>query len=150
MVPFEKMAPAVKEIWRAWTKIEGKSPKLRAIKEILTFVLQEDDGYRFRVQYVASFFDPSSWWQKLSNTSLTEQFKLALITLEHAEMIGDMKERIKLLRTIIIIVISDPGIGKLFENFARELDWKKIRLSKADKYYFRGKYFKVDYPYYEY
>ena len=70
--------------------------------------------------------------------------------MEHAEVVGDMKERIALLRRILTVLLKDEVIGALFDTFVKEVDWKKVKLSKIDKYYFRAKYFKVDYPVYDY
>jgi hypothetical protein len=70
--------------------------------------------------------------------------------LEHGEMIGDMKERQRLFRRIFMVVTRDKEMGEGFKLLMKELDWKKLRLTKADKYFFRAKYFKVDYPEYAY
>lgn len=147
MLPYEKLCPAVKEIYRAWTEVEKTMPKnekLTKIKEILTFILQEDDGYRFRVQWIARWM--TYWWRKPTR----KDFEFALSLLEHAEVITDMKERIRLLRRVLMEALKDKTIGTLFDRFAKEVNWKKVKLTKADKYYFRGKYFKVDYPENEY
>ena len=47
-------------------------------------------------------------------------------------------------------VLEDEIVGTLFDIFVKEVDWNKVKLSKADKYYFRAKYFKVDHPVYDY
>ena len=86
MLPEEQMCDFVKEIHRVMTLIENAeiTPDMKSemhnMKKILCFFLQEDDAYRFRVQWV-------------------------------------------------------------LEN----LNMNKCRLSKADKYYFRAKWFKLDY-----
>ncbi len=91
MMPPEKMAPAVRELWRCLDRLENAEvvddmkKRIHLIKIVMTFFLQEDDAYRFR-------------WQWL---------------MEH-------------------------------------LDIKKVKLSEADKYYFRGKYFKVDHDLFDY
>lgn len=142
MLPPEKMCPSVKEIWRAWSVVEKKYPSetMRSLKEALCFVLQEDDGYRFRVQWLAKFLR----WFPLKD------FIYALRMLEHGEMIGDMKERIRLLRRVLVYIYTRKGIRERFEMFMKEVNWKKVKLTKADKYFFRAKYFKCDYPLYEY
>jgi len=145
MLPFEKLSPAVKELHRAWTvtvKGHPQEKKLNDLRDVLCFILQEDDGYRFRAQWLAMFFRPR-WWR-----DSIQSFDFALSMLEHAEVIDDMKERQRLLRRILITVLKETK--PLFEKFIKELDWKKFTLSKADKYYFRGKYFKVDYDKYDY
>jgi plasmid stabilization system protein ParE len=111
------------------------------MRDAMTFILQEDDGYRFRVQWCAGLIPR---WAKMKH------FLYACTFLEHAEIVGDMKERIRLLRRVLKTIVEDPRMCQLAEEFMREVDWKKVKLSKADKYYFRAKYFKVDYPYYQY
>lgn len=91
MLPVEKMAPSVRELWRVFELMENAevTPDMKGrialIRKILCFFLQEDDAYRFRMQWMFEFFDLS-----------------------------------------------------------------KMKLTKADKYYFRGKYFKVDHDKFEY
>lgn len=91
MMPVEKMVPAVQELWRVFEEIENAevTPDMKGrialIKKILCFFLQEDDAYRFRLQWAFERLDP-----------------------------------------------------------------KKMKLTKADEYYFRGKYFKVDHDIYDY
>lgn len=152
MVPPEKMVPCVREIWRALSEVEDQtgSEKVRLIKELVCFIFQEDDAYRFRFQWMSKFFDPNSWWRKLTGRSVLEDFDAALAMLEQGEVVGDMKERQRLLRRILMFVLRDEGVRRCFDLFIKELDWSKVRLSKADKYFFRAKYFKVDYPEYQY
>ena len=91
MLPAERMCPAVKEINRVMDILENMEVvddmkgRMRLIKKVLTFFLQEDDAYRFRAQY-----------------------------------------------------------------FLSHIDQKKVALSKADKYFARGKYWKTDYDHYDY
>src|SRR3990167_10753268 len=54
-VPYERMFLPVKEIYRAWTKVVPGERSLK-LRDILTFVLQEDDSYRFRFQWMATYF----------------------------------------------------------------------------------------------
>lgn len=148
-LPVERMAPMVQELHRAWTKVEegftGEQLQLsRSIKDAMCFILQEDDSYRFRVQWIMKFFP--RWGMR----NPTKIFDRALALMVHAEVVGDMKGRIHLLKRILGVILRHEGFKTAFEKLFAELDIKKIRLSKADKYYFRGKYFKVDYPDYEY
>ncbi|MEK9208056.1 MAG: hypothetical protein AAB922_06210, partial [Patescibacteria group bacterium] len=53
MVPYEAMVPAVKEIYRAMIKI---APEHKQFIEMITYILQEDDGYRFRLQWIVTYF----------------------------------------------------------------------------------------------
>jgi len=91
MLPDEKCVPAVREMARVFDKmiemeiVDDMKGRLRMIKRVLIFFLNEDDAYRFRAQY-----------------------------------------------------------------FFSEINRKKVKLSKADKYYARGKYWKVDYDKYSY
>lgn len=130
MLPIEKCCPAVKELWRAMTVVGVN----QTWKEIICFILQEDDAYRFRLQWMAKFYKKD-----------LKSFDHAWEMMEHAEVIGDMKERVRLFRRIF----KELGHTKL-PDFLKEVNLKKIKLSKADKYFFRAKYFKVDYPEYTY
>lgn len=145
MVPYERLVPPVKEIWRAMTVVEKKlnSERCRRLKEIICFILQEDDAYRFRFQWMCKFI-PRFWKPTL------KQIDFALSMLEHAEIVGDMKERQRLFRRILMLVTRDKEMGEGFKLLMKELDWKKLRLTEADKYFFRAKYFKVDWPEYQY
>lgn len=140
-VPIEKMCRPVKEIYRAWTKVAPGSANLR---DILCLILQEDDSYRFRVQWIVTYFG----WLRYFNP--VKAFDRALAVLEHGEVIDDMKERQRLLRRILGTLLKDPHMKMRFEQFMREVDWNKVKLSKADKFHFRGKYFKVDLDKFEY
>lgn len=155
MVPFEKLVPPVKELWRAFEKVESQvsgdtKRRVRKLKEIMCFIMQEDDAYRMRLQFVAQFFNPNSFWRKITRRSIEKDFELALTLLEHAEVVGDMKERVRLLRRVCLFVIKDQGIGHCFNLLCKEIDWNKIKLTEADKYFLRAKWFKADYPYLEY
>jgi len=135
MLPPENMSPAVKEIHRAWTKVSPETSKLR---DCLTYILQEDDAYRFRIQWLVQYF---GWFLKLNPV---KHFGYALSMLEHGEVIGDMKERQRLLKRILMLALEDHSIKGKFIALFKEIDWKKVKLTKGDKYHFRGKYFKTD------
>lgn len=141
MLPPSAMSPFAREIHRAWTKVSPHTSKLR---DILCFVMQEDDAYRFRVQWLAEWF---GWFMKLNPV---KSFDYALKMLEHGEVVSDMKERARLLHKILMLALEDRSIRKQFIALFREIDWKKVKLTKADKYHFRAKYFKVDLKYLEY
>lgn len=141
MLPPERMVPAVREIHRAMSTIEGTT--WNKLKDILCFILQEDDAYRMRFQWIVKFFP--RWY-----TPTLKHFELGLKMLEHAESIGDMKERQRLFRRVALFVLQNPAIRAKVERLFKEIDWSKVKLSKADKYFFRAKYFKVDYPEYQY
>lgn len=144
-LPYERLCPAVKEIWRAMTVVEKKtgSDKVRKLKEILCFILNEDDAYRFRVQWLVKFFPR---WYKPTIKHLDYALKM----IKEGEVIGDMKERQVLLRRVLMFFLQDENIRKDCELLLKEINWKKVKLTKADKYFFRAKYFKVDYPEYDY
>ena len=148
-VPYERMFLPVKEIYRAWTKVAPGENSLK-LRDILTFILQEDDGYRFRVQWLVTYFNPNKWWMKLLGKNVIRQFEKALSMVEQAEVIGDMKDKIKLLKRGLSLMLKDQRIKELFLKFCREVDWDKVKLSEADKYHFRGKYFKVDLALFDY
>jgi len=141
VMPPNKMCPAVREIHRAWTKV---SPETAVLRDYLTLILQEDDGYRFRVQWIATFWKPR-WFRPN-----IKAFEFALKMLEIGEVVGDMKERMRLLRRILLLLLKDQNIRQKFDKFCKELDWSKVVMSEADKYHFRGKYFKVDLDLFEY
>lgn len=136
MVPFERMNPPVKEIHRALTAIGMDS----RVRDTICFIIQEDDAYRMRFQWLVKFFP------RLRKPSLND-FVYALEMAEHAETVSDMKERQRLFRRIFLVMANGSD---MFNKFLKEVNWKKVGLSKADKYYFRAKYFKVDYPEYQY
>lgn len=142
MLPPSSMTPSAREIHRAWTKVAPKSTY--ALRDYLCFILQEDDAYRFRVQWLAEWFP---FWMKWVPI---KYFVKALTFLEHAEVVGDMKERIRLLRRILLLALEDPTIRDLFTKLFREIDWRKVKLTKGDKYHLRAKYFKCDYRLFEY
>ena len=132
MLPPEKMCPSIREIYRAWTKV---SPETGMLRDYLCMILQEDDSYRWRVSWLVNWF---GWFMKRHPI---KSFDYALKMLEHGEVIGDMKERQRLLRRILLLVLEDKNIRNKFEMLFREINWDKVKLTKADKYYFRGKYF---------
>lgn len=138
MLPPEKLVTPVREIYRAFTKIADGNTNVLALRDCLTFIIQEDDGYRFRVQWLVGWF-PFFFKPKLKH------FDLALSMLIHAEMITDMKERIALLRRVLLAILKDEHMKELFEKFFKEIDWRKVKMSEADRFYMRAKYFKTDY-----
>ena len=142
LMPPESMCLAVREIHRAWTKaVPGElSYKLR---DILTFTLQEDDSYKYRVQWLA-------WWMPFIKINPVHILDKCFALMEHAEALGDMKERIRLLRKVVMKLLEDKVIRDKFEKFFREVNWGKVKLSKGDRYHFSGKYFKVYYGLIEY
>lgn len=135
-VPEEKLVPPVRELHRVMTKV-GCDSRLR---DILCFIFQEDDAYRMRFQWLVKFFPR---WSKPTSLNFYE----SLCQLENAEVVGDMKERIRLLRRVFTFIVKD---SHTYKAFLKEVDWKKMGLTEADKYFFRAKYFKVDYPQYQY
>ena len=154
MFPFEKMCPSIKELWRALTKVEEQMQndlareQLKVLKEGITFFLQEDDAYRFRLQWIAKFINPKSWWRKIwyigKDYSFKKELELVLNFLESSEIVIDMKLRVRLIKRVLMAFLEDKEFGELIEKIAKELNWSKLYLSKSDRYYFRGKYFKVD------
>lgn len=142
MLPFESMTPSVREIYRAWTKVAPE--RTYQLRDYLCFLIQEDDAYRFRIQWLVKWFGWFMKWHPIKS------FDYALKMLEHGEVIGDMKERIRLLRRILLICLEDKNIKELFIKLFKEIDWNKVKLTKADLYHFRGKYFKCDLDILEY
>lgn len=89
--PIEKCAPAIREMARVFDKMEhmeiqeDMKARMRLLKKVVLWFLQEDDAYRFRAQY-----------------------------------------------------------------FLSEINQNKVKLSKADKYWARAKYWKCDYDRFDY
>jgi len=148
-IPKEHMHKPVKEIHRAWMKV-APGELSKELCEIFCFIIEEDDSYRYRVQFLAEWFNPNRWWMRLLGRDPVDQLERALKVAEHAEVVGDMKERQRLWRRIILFALKDPNIRRKFLAFCKEVDWRKVYLSKGDKYNFRGKYHKVDYGYFDY
>lgn len=140
MLPTTKMCAPVREIYRAWTKV-AKTDGSRKLRDIFCHIIQEDDAYRFRLQWMAQFFTPRGWGDNIA------RFESAMKFMEEAEIIDDMKERQRLWRRILLVCYRNiPEFGE----FMSEVDWKKIRLTEQDKFFFRGKWFKVDLDKFEY
>lgn len=155
MIPPARMSGPVREIWYGFTRVESKyhgqtQQNIKNLKEIITYVLQEDDAYRFRLQWLIGIFNPSAWWFKLFFRNPVKDFDIALAELEHAEILGDMKGRIRLFRRILMTFLEDKKTQELFNQLCKEVNWNKVKISEADKYHFRGKYFKVDLDKFEY
>lgn len=71
--------------------------------------------------------------------------------LENAEVTPDMKGRIKLIRKVLTFFLQEDDAYCLrFQWVMERLNMKKIKLTDADKYFFRAKYFKVDHSHYDY
>lgn len=137
MMPYERMVPAVKEIHRAMTA----SGVPNGLRDIICFIFNEDDAYRFRFQWLVTH---------LGKRRVIENFAEGMELMAHAEVVDDMKDRVRLVKRVLLLLTMDYQFSKIFAAFIKELDFKKVKLTKADKYFFRAKYFKVDYPWYEY
>lgn len=136
LMPARTMCPSVREIHRAITAVSD-SPRVHLFRDVLTLILQEDDSFRYRVQWLAIWLPVIRW-------NPVKILDKCLRLVEEGEVIGDMKRRIRLLRTITILMLEDVHIKDLFVRFFREVDWNKVKITEADRYHFRGKYFKVD------
>lgn len=65
--------------------------------------------------------------------------------MEECEITVDMKERIKLIKTVFCAIINEDDAYRFRSQlFFSMIDQNKIKLSKADLYYARGKYWKPD------
>ena len=159
--PPERMCPAVRELWRAFSSIGKRmTPEARkqfdALKQGVTFFLQEDDAYKFRVQFLAKFINPRSWYRKIYRLitrrkySFKKEVETLLGFLGEAEITPDMKGRAKLIKRVLLAFLEDEEFGELIEAVVWEVDWKKMRLSRSDLYYLRGKFFKTDYAVFDY
>src|SRR3990167_4156693 len=146
MLPPEKMFGGVRELWRAMTVLEKRhnSETIRLLKETLTFIMSEDDAYRMRLEWIIQIFNPSAWWFKLLFRNPIKDFRLALEELEHAEVMADMKGRIRLLRRVLLAILEHKKIKSLFLELCKEVDWEKMKLQESDKYHARAKYWRAD------
>lgn len=133
ILPIEKCAPVIRELHQV---IPHKT-----WRDIICYILQEDDAYRFRFQWMSRYLDKKD---------PIGSFEKAMTMLEHAEVTEDMKDRVRLIKRILLELWKDPYYAQFWIAFVHRLNKKKVKLSKADKFYFRAKYFKVDYPYFEY
>lgn len=71
--------------------------------------------------------------------------------LENAEVVPDMKGRIALVRKVLCFFLQEDDAYRFRYQWVMErLDLSKVKLTKADLYYFRGKYFKVDHDKFDY
>ena len=71
--------------------------------------------------------------------------------LEHMEIVEDMKGRIRLIKKVLIFFLQEDDAYRLrAQYFLSEINQNKVKLDKSDKYYARGKYWKVDYDRFEY
>lgn len=135
-IPPKHLALAVREIHRAWTKV-APGVNSERLRDILVLILQEDDGYRYRVQFMAL-------WVPLIRLNPVKILEKALERVEHAEVVDDMKERIRLLRAGILTFLQDPDIKDCFIKFFKEVKWKKIKITESERFHLRSKYFKAD------
>src|SRR3990167_628288 len=97
-----------------------------------------------RLEWIIQIFNPSAWWFKLLFRNPVKDFEVALRELENAEVMADMKGRIKLLRRVLLAVLGDEKIRSLFLELCKEVDWKKLKLQESDRYHLRAKYFRPD------
>ena len=79
-----------------------------------------------------------------------ELLEKSLTMIQHCEVVNDMKDKQKLLKRILLLLLKDESIRKQFLALSKEVNWKKVYLTKGDKYNFRGKYYKADYRLFEY
>lgn len=153
LLPPEKMFAGVRELWRAMTVLQKRHPNnkhLEPLKKTLCMVFLDDDSYIMRLKWIIQVFNPSSWWFKILFRNPEKDFMVALEELEVAEVVVDMKSRSKLLREGISLILEDKSIKRLFLELCKEMDWNKLKLTKADLYHLRAKYFKADLIRFEY
>ena len=160
--PPEKMCPAVKEMWRALTAVEERlsdplaQKQFNTLKLGITFFLNEDDAYRFRLQILSPYINPRNFWRKLyyfikrKKYSLKDELKLVFDFADGIEITPDMKGRMILIKRVFMAILEDEFFGAYINGLLQELNFKKLKMSKADSYYARGKYLKVDWANYDY
>ena len=65
--------------------------------------------------------------------------------LENAEVTEDMKERVRLWKTVLCFIMAEDDAYRFRMQYLFErINMRKMKLTKEDKFFFRGKYFKVD------
>src|SRR3990167_6434432 len=80
VLPRESMTPSVREIHRAWTRVAPE--RTFGIRDYLCLILQEDDGYRFRLSWLVKYFNTNSLiWRWFDPVKLMSK---ALTMVEHA------------------------------------------------------------------
>jgi len=80
-----------------------------------------------------------------------KEFWRAFEELENAEVTEDMKERVKLWKKVMCHWLNEDDAYRFrWQWLMEKIDMKKIKLTKEEKYFFRGKYFKVDHDHYDY
>lgn len=142
LIPYDVMNESIREIHRAWPK--GKNSE--RWRDILCLILGEDDSYQFRLKFLAERFCRYRWLIR----DPAERLERAFGIIEHAEVIDDMKERERLWARGCLMLLKDPHIRSQFNLFCKNVNWKKLKMTKGDKYHFRGKYFRVDMDILEY
>lgn len=71
--------------------------------------------------------------------------------LHEMEIVPDMKGRIKLIKKVVIFFLQEDDAYRFrAQHFLANINQKKVALSEADKYYARGKWWKVDHDKYDY
>ena len=113
-------------------------------------VFLDDDAYMMRLKWIIQVFNPSSWWFKIFFRNPIKDLGVALEELEVGEVMSDMKDRVRLLRAGISLLLEDKNVKSLFMELCKEMDWNKLKLTEADKYHLRAKYFKCDLILFEY
>lgn len=136
LMPAKTMCPSVREIHRALTKV-CKTERSRKMRDILCLVLQEDDAFRYRVQYMAV-------WFPLIRLNPVKILLYGLKKVEEADVTGDMKRRIRLLSRGLTVALEHEPIKSAFVQFFKECKWRKVKITEADRYHLRAKYFKAD------
>ena len=67
------------------------------------------------------------------------------------EVVDDMKKRMQLIKKVLIFFLQEDDAYRFrAQKFLELIDQEKIKLSKADKYYARAKYWKTDYDKFDY
>ena len=123
--PLEKMCPAVRELYRALSRI-GFDETLR---DGICFFFQEDDAYRFRFQWVAKYLNPRNVFRRIYRLitrrpySFAGEMEVVMNFLTESEIVPDMRGRIKLIKRVLFVFMQDKEFGELIEGMAWELDW---------------------------
>lgn len=144
MLPYPKMCPAVKEMYK------GVSHPVW--RDVVSFIAQEDDAYRWRMMFFFMFVDPKTpykrlrtWWNGWTREEALKKYSAeAFDLLENCEIIGDMKERMRLIKRIMLELMEKPYFMTPYMNMIYSMNMKKVYPRKADLYFYRAKYVYVD------
>ena len=71
--------------------------------------------------------------------------------MEQMEVVEDMKARMRLIRMVMTFFLQEDDAYRMrAQYFLEHVDKKKVALTEGDKYFARGKFWKVDFDHFSY